>query len=1737
MTLSTASIFNCGPSPPTPPADRAQDQAIFEALDFLNVDFSLSKPEPTSGKVASGLDTPPKSSPLAQDNFPSSREKKVGFRSWTVQHNGPSPKKTTTELRPLPQTRKAKPLKSILKSNVCYTPTPEDERFQSNGYFSPERPVSIPKMLESVVQSLASPDSLLRLDGYQTLNGALKAYTNFPNEEALRERLPQLQSFILRDIKSSSDDTRNTNLTTQALKLSISLLQLASLSSNITNDFRSTLFDTALNVLGSEVLNKAIANHFLYLLASPDFRPRNLTTAKADLLLTRLDGITSRISGNSVTAGRLTIYLRLIEQVPTVMLSKIRSWIEHIFHGCLSSNEDICRRAIDCGLRAGLEFGAHYNAQKAIVEVFATETSDLTTYGNYFVSKISDMISDTSRSSLVPRMWSLIILFFRNHKRPITSWQMLKPLLMVIQQCLNSPDIQTKYQATIAWNRLVYVVSLDEVKLWPMDKLVTMLKVPFTAAFNLQLSSNRAAIEARKTAHFGYTNLLYYALQPSQSLERLDVFWNIYASDLLPKMLRTGDRDGKFANRVLKALFFDGAKAWDPSRANALPEIRVEELPRLNSDWLRTRLPKILNCFEGYFGASLCVSSAGSDVYETPWRQLVSSVAEARFQEVRTSTETREALAHLMNFLRKIWTNAARWVKQLPPKTFIGHFGKMLSVCLQAFGAVVFLEQNIAVDQAEVVQPAPTPSNRSSKHHAPLQSPFNFLIRMLCTPHNILTDQEVIVEVIESMLEVVLQSQNSLVARLALLRQCLSNLRTQVDGIQKSTMHTNVAHVTLAAATASLRLEQENENRQLQYGQVIKYMNAMLVDYLQIQKDGEISAAWSDAFNTLAGQLLALGGESVVQVGLVDALLDIIQHHKEHFSVDLIVQTTAAIIAKASWITSRGQAEKAMKTLSVSSLDLAKKSNQIVKNNRLLKFCDSILRQLYDDIDSCGVHAVGLVEAVDLHIKKCPPALRTAPFETMSGGIGTIIEDQENKFVQDTLLSESMRRQILGLWSTLSLTFQSLQYIPQSLDLLTPVLLSGFSSRHVSVVNDAISTWNATFGQHAEMLYPDALLPVLRELSNNVQIELPNIPVEVVKGASVSLPVFSGGLYPVESSDEMESAFPTSTSGVPRQQMAPVLKQRRTPIRAGSAGRALSSAARTQTPKSKALPLPRLRHDNSQIEFVAIENLPTELIDDGSQGLTEHQKEVRERQEQEAAGLLGQFSSSPTPASTTNNLIVDRVRERLHSDSIGDRLSTPEVAEVVEDTDLPDDALGSSPSAQSAQRAQSRSSRQGSSPPTRMRQPNFTDVDVHDEAGDIPSSPPEQPEDYVYDPENVFYTPADPIFAEPIVIEDTRPMYGLPGDMVNGSGDEKLEGDFGIEVQSGKPSELVQDEDNSDEPSTAVENTTFGDRSTETPAQPDIDISRVEDSFLDSSEDATTLVNQDTDANDDISNTEVQATPRRTRKRRHPDTASPVSASKRQRKPSPIKRMLSSLFGSTRATAKPEEPMEDCIVVATEQEPESTEPENVEVIQPASQPDSTTDSVKRPRGRPPGRKRKSDVVNADTSKIEDAKHNNSTIENSKAAEVDVPAASNTLKRRSSRLSGAPEEEQSVPSSLPPRKTRKRTKEQDKKTAATPENSLSMDAVDQTPVNRVNESYETDLSPESQLQREAAEAAKLEAWLIASPRSILGRLKNILVDVKEMGKKFVLGSQEQMELTGLLFELGSEVHAAGQRTAT
>lgn len=128
---------------------------------------------------------------------------------------------------------------------------------------------------------------------------------------------------------------------------------------------------------------------------------------------------------------------------------------------------------------------------------------------------------------------------------------------------------------------------------------------------------------------------------------------------------------------------------------------------------------------------------------------------------------------------------------------------------------------------------------------------------------------------------------------------------------------------------------------------------------------------------------------------------------------------------------------------------------------------------------------------------------------------------------------------------------------------------------------------------------------------------------------------------------------------------------------------------------------PRLRHDSSQIVFVTIESSPYDLEALESQFLTARQREVKERQQREAAVMFPDLRSSPRPKSHDAEHELPKLFQRYDQDAcneaVMEEMSSPALPppEVMIDT-----FLGSSPTPKSRRFSKLQLDGPPSSPPT-----------------------------------------------------------------------------------------------------------------------------------------------------------------------------------------------------------------------------------------------------------------------------------------------------------------------------------------------------------------------------------------------------------------------------------------------------
>ena len=741
---------------------------------------------------------------------------------------------------------------------------------------------------------------------------------------------------------------------------------------------------------------------------------------------------------------------------------------------------------------------------------------------------------------------------------------------------------------------------------------------------------------------------------------------------------------------------------------------------------------------------------------------------------------------------------------------------------------------------------------------------------------------------------------------------------------------------------------------------------------------------------------------------------------------------------------------------------------------------------------------------------------------------------------------------------------------------LDSLIAAGLNSSHRTVVNVTLEFWNDTFGKLDSLTYPPAVLLALRRIRPLAELELPTFPDrfddEVSTYFSLLLDcVLTAAQCPTPLEDFVDSQVVNEMDIVMTpgktilnhkgKSLLPTAKNSGsfasfgdTPTRNKRLSKQPSSSTPKQStgrPKTRA----QLRHEDSQVQFVAVQSSSPPLSQDESQLLTDRQKEVSSRQRFQTAQLYPDFSSSPAPRSA-------KAKSRMGRLDFSAQKAVPEDRTTPIPNDehgLMDDYLVSSPTPKAAEK--SRSKLCMSVPADEERGSEALDVTGD---SDIPSSPPQMSDiesgsivrtksvDRYLDNVPNRGVPVDRIEAdamnvgpnEKIVHTNESENEGettVDGDTLS-IDEEQSQSETGITVPSShvqesdlyvdattdveglEESELVETKNGSSSPmdfEDSVADLEFAlDGSTNAVEDEHPGSSHIEDSVSKAiDEQAQIMVTGEDPSAGSESKASRQAVQVRVKRKRGDDSASEqssVTSAKRFKPSSPLKRMLSWVTRSQEQTDEGE--MLDCIVVASQPEASAgpTETPSLSASAPAS---TDVPKGKRSRGRP----RKSETPVASTP-------------------IQTPQTGH-LKRDFTEADTGADDKSSVTETPRLAKTRRVTRSQDSAMSPGPTVEVprtmrrTVSAVvicnngpaQDEEVGEATNSEASDEGADSQLRLEEEVAVRKDR-VIAKPKSIMEKLKSILSDCKTM----VLGSQEYRELDDVLFEVRREVHEAASR---
>jgi hypothetical protein len=232
----------------------------------------------------------------------------------------------------------------------------------------------------------------------------------------------------------------------------------------------------------------------------------------------------------------------------------------------------------------------------------------------------------------------------------------------------------------------------------------------------------------------------------------------------------------------------------------------------------------------------------------------------------------------------------------------------------------------------------------------------------------------------------------------------------------------------------------------------------------------------------------------------------------------------------------------------------------------------------------------------------------------------------------------------------------SLGSLPHSMiESLDELFAAGFRSTHKDTINQMVEMWNTTHGQASQTAYGPSLTTALTRLRPYVDVELVNFPLS----GDLHLPEPNASNAPPAFLDFVESQSQLAiTEGTEKNDGNPDRALHRTQANGCSSPQEASEVIPTSRPQSShSTPRRSRRHNDSQVQFQQIDSSPLNITQAESQYLTERQKEVRDRQRQDASVYFSDLRPDIAPKLPHNTMSSSELGRRALMEK--QRPSTP----------------------------------------------------------------------------------------------------------------------------------------------------------------------------------------------------------------------------------------------------------------------------------------------------------------------------------------------------------------------------------------------------------------------------------------------------------------------------------------------
>ncbi|KPM43347.1 hypothetical protein AK830_g3185 [Neonectria ditissima] len=1236
--------------PPTPPREPRPDAQVSLKAVLGRTPFDprlqLSTPPNPNSPLANGA---------TNSNSTTKRtRKKVEWSAHTEYKEPPEYREGRTLNRSSPLSAPpsvSRPIKGILKPSP--SPNPLTSSLSGN-LDDPSSQPNIAEMLDSTIKQLAGSDRDSRLDAYMMLSRALKASNNLPDRVALQNKMSLFMQFIQRDVKSKSENgSPDASLINHALNLLTTFLHFQAIASTLTPDFGVFIIDHCIRSFDDPAVPKDLVRHLMQVVAFQSFSHKVMTFDRVGRLVTSLHKIEDRLTGKSIVMSRIQIYKRLVKQSRNHMAIHT-DWMMDMFTDMLSTIRDIRAQAISLGTEAGFSLRNEKSVMRKTTEILQTMNGE-ETYIEFYIRKLEDMIKGKQCPSAVPQIWSAVTLFLRC---PLDRWQYFSPWLKLAQAAFNTTDTQTKQEANYAWNRYVYLSLIDQ-RMVP--KALGLLVQALISQLRRKVNAKQAdeGMKLRRIVMGGICNLLYYAFRPNHDNTSTDSVWDLALQPVVAQLI---DLDGKpetpsdsmtQASRILVGLLdVSTPRTWKEERIRDLPLITPDELPSLDSKWVRRNSERVFQLVGPILEKKFTDLANKESLTCRLWQALVKSIAAASAKDIKVSDDTVKFFACAFGILNKIWSAGCSEGEESVNPKFLSSIKNFIHILVNNLGLLPFTEKRLSTSGNSSFEPAGTPSHRPDrvdKSRGIVQAPVYHLFSILCSNPPGVADDEALCEFFLAVFEPFF-NEKSFKVRVELTREMLRLLpRDALSPYGPWVLAANTMRLTLEQTSSGRNPPSSEKLLGPEYREVVSLLERGLLSHPNLP-----SSLWFSLFNLFSDHIVQECGDAGRALGLVEPVAKILLENffttqDKPYQTALLVTTMLFKVAK---LPRDRQAVEAARRRLWGAPPTTSRASTFDPFDNLYKLQEQSMNFLYDNSQkSDGASVASYIEAVSGFMTATFPQTGVKTLSKLQNGLCPWIQDDK---AQVKLSDKSpVPNALRALWDTVCNHLVSLGHLEnKDLNLIEGLVSAGFKSKHRYVVNKMAETWNTVFRDEESPDCSDSLKAIIHALRPKVDVSFPGIE-ESSGEFGAQAQSFIGSQDDLSfiaisstksSRQEAEHATPPAAS-LPRLPFkGPMTRKRRRE----------ATPDLVQTKSAKRTTTPRLRHDNSQIQFAPIASSP---LAEESQHLTERQMEVRQRQ-QENAGLYSGVRSSPRTRSQAAT--EEKPKETPVSNRIRRQVATPE---------------------------------------------------------------------------------------------------------------------------------------------------------------------------------------------------------------------------------------------------------------------------------------------------------------------------------------------------------------------------------------------------------------------------------------------------------------------------------------------